>query len=86
MFYVLCTISHCFIISLEGNYLFMNSKVKTSGSIIIPPFVTLKAETFHAILESLCIVTVLNDLHAICSYFTFQLIWLNHRKILNKVD
>ena len=38
------------------------------------PFVTQKAETFHAILESLCTVTVLNGLHAICSYFTFQLI------------
>ena len=38
------------------------------------PFVTQKPETFHAILESLCSVRVLNHLHAICSYFTFQLI------------
>ena len=38
------------------------------------PFVIQKAETFHATLESLCTVTVLNHLYAICSYFTFHLI------------
>ena len=50
------------------------------------PFVKQKAETFHAILESLCTVTELNHLHAICSYFTVQLILLNHKKIPIKAD